>query len=178
MKYFVTFIFLFFSVINSFNLKKSINFNQNSNSAKVITYLQLQNWAYFNQLEVQEDKDLYGLQDNLCHIIPSEGLDFYLLDNRKPKNVYLYLDMAVFQNRDNQKRRKARFLNIYVNDSLKKVVYFTSKTKFQTPIEIEILAQEKPNGKIDIRLESDKSGSPFLWCIWDSYFLYQKEKIL
>ena len=173
MRYFLIFSFLSFSIAPSSILVKKINFNQNT-TTKFITYSELQTWAYFNQLKVEEDKNLYGMKDNICHFIPPSGFNFRLIDDIKPKNIYVYLDMAVFHWK-NFEFKKPRFLKIYINEHLKKTVFFTTKKLFKNPIEVEVLAKEKPDGKIKITLESDPSL--FLWCIWDSYFLYEKETI-
>lgn len=184
------FILLLLCVVNNLSYadesgyKKFINFNHKSESGEKLKsedfagYDELQRWALFQSLKLlpDSDKDPHGLKDGICRMIPSEGFSFYLTaDSSIKKRIYVYLDLTTYVNINNTSY-PVRSLNVFLNNQLKKTVYFDRNKIHTNPTIVYVDPSEIRGDRITIKLVPASSSTGRFWGIWDAYYSYIKEE--
>ena len=147
--------------------------NFTADDSPVSGYHDLKIWANFQMMEVIPDNRAYGLSDGICRFVPKEGLDFLLTaDPEKKRNIYLYLDFAVFRFINPNARFPQHKLNVYVNGKLKHTIVFGQKP-LDSPLAVTVDPAELVYDKMTVFLQPDVTTGNF-WCIWDSFYSYEK----
>ncbi len=156
--------------------KNEFNFEEGLLPEDVSTYSELRIWALYQFFELIEDSRAYGLQDNVCRMIPETGLSFLLgKDTERKGRMYLYLDLTQYI-----PQKKARFaprkLSIFVNGQLKREIYTMKEKQFSNPVEIWIEPSEFESGKIKVELIPSKNMIGRFWGIWDAFLVENQLK--
>ncbi|MEM7182222.1 MAG: hypothetical protein AAF518_15005 [Spirochaetota bacterium] len=156
--------------------KNYINFNNLEKKGNLpedfAGYTSLRRWANYQGLILQADSPLFGLKDGICRMVPSEGLDFQLdIDPLGKYRANLFLDLTSYSNMNN-KDYPVRFLKVYINQTLKKTVYFHRDREITNPVKIPLELVDYADGKIRVHLEPGTNLGRF-WGIWDAFYTYQ-----
>ncbi|WP_246047431.1 LIC10729 family protein [Leptospira ognonensis] len=139
------------------------------------TFPELKTWALYQFLELEEDSTLFGIQDQVCRMIPETGLKFLLGKETAHKGrMYLYLDLTRYLPQK-RARFKPRKLAIYVNGHLKKEIYMNKNKTFANPVEVPIEPSEFDLGKINIELIPSKNETGRFWGIWDAFLVENRK---
>ena len=140
------------------------------------TYPELKTWALYQFYELEEDSPAYGLQNQVCRMIPETGLRFLLEHkNHHAGRIFLYLDLTKYLPKK-KARFKSRKLSVFVNGRLKKEIYASKQKNFSNPIEISIEASEVPDGKVSVELIPSKNEIGRFWGVWDAFLVENQWK--
>lgn len=138
------------------------------------TFPELQTWALYQFFELEEDSPAFGIQDQVCRMIPETGLRFLLGKEMLQKGkMYLYLDLTRYTPQARAKF-KPRKLSVFVNGKLKKDIFTNRNKSFSNPVEIALEPSEFEEGKIQIELVPSKNESGRFWGIWDAFLVENK----
>jgi hypothetical protein len=140
------------------------------------TFSELKTWALYQFFELEEDSSAFGIQDQVCRMVPETGLKFLLgKDTSRRGRMYLYLDLTRYIPQE-RARFKPRKLSILVNGRLKKEIFTSKKKSFGNPVEIAIEPSEFNESKIYVELVPSKNESGRFWGIWDAFLVENKLK--
>ncbi len=140
------------------------------------TFPELRTWALYQFFELEEDSPAFGIQDNVCRMVPETGLSFLLeKETARKGRLYLYLDLTRYIPQA-RARFKPRKLSIFVNGKLKKEIFANKKKSFSNPVEIFVEPSEFTDGKVNVELVPSKNESGRFWGIWDAFLVENRLK--